>query len=149
MHQRAIQPALADARWPMTSHALTTLVEEIERLRRDVELEAGAPIEADEVVRLPMARAARRLDALTAVLDLAESTDQAGRAVIGRRVTIREGDGESVSFALVFPGDGDPAQGWISADAPLGAAILGHGAGDAVEVIAPAGRRIVTLVDVA
>ena len=80
--------------------------------------------------------------------DLAVAVDDADRAVIGRRVMIREQDGHAVTYALVFPGDGDPALGWISADAPLGAAILGHRAGDAVEVVAPAGRRTVTLVTI-
>ena len=132
----------------MTSHARATLVEEIERLRRDVETEAGAAVGADGVIHLPVAKAARRLEVLSAVLDLAVPVDDADRAVIGRRVMIREQDGDAATYALVFPGDGDPALGWISPDAPLGAAILGHRAGDAVEVVAPAGRRTVTLVTI-
>ncbi len=100
------------------------------------------------VVHLPVVKAARRLDVLTAVLDGSEQIHEADRAVIGRRVTVLEDEGESVSYALVFPGDGDPAQGWISADSPLGAAVLGCGPGDTVEVIAPAGHRIVTVLSV-
>jgi transcription elongation GreA/GreB family factor len=48
----------------------------------------------------------------------------------------------------VFPGGGDPAQGWISADSPLGSAILGCMPGDRVDVTAPAGPRVVTMVSV-
>jgi transcription elongation GreA/GreB family factor len=55
---------------------------------------------------------------------------------VGRRVR---------HLCLVFPGDGDSTQGWISADSPTGAAILGSGPGDMVEVIAPVGRRMVTV----
>ena len=70
---------------------------------------------------LAVVTAARRLDVLSAVLDAAERIDEPERAVIGRRVTLLEPEGESVTYALVFPGDGDPAQGWISADSPLAA----------------------------
>jgi transcription elongation GreA/GreB family factor len=70
------------------------------------------------------------------------------RAVIGRRVTLLEEDGDSVTYGLVFPGDGDPIQGWISADSPLGAAVLGCAPGDRVEVDAPVGRRVVTVLSV-
>ena len=148
MNQRATQPASAAARWPMTSHAHAALIDEIDRLRDDVEAEAGRAIDGDGVIHLPVAKAARRLEVLSAVLEAVELVDAPDLAVIGRRVTIQEQDGESDTYSLVFPGDGDPPQGWISADAPLGAAILGHGGGDTVEVVAPAGRRTVTLVRV-
>ena len=68
--------------------------------------------------------------------------------MIGRRITVLEPEGASVTYTLVFPGDGDPAQGWISADSPLGSAVLGCEPGDRAEVIAPAGRRIVTVLSV-
>ena len=68
--------------------------------------------------------------------------------IIGRRVTLLEEEGDSVTYALVFPGDGDPVQGWISADSPLGAAVLGCTPGDTVEVMAPAGPRVVTVLSV-
>ena len=43
---------------------------------------------------------------------------------------------------------GTPAEGWLSADSPLGAAVLGRSPGDAVEVTAPAGSRVVTVLAV-
>jgi transcription elongation GreA/GreB family factor len=85
---------------------------------------------------------------LSAVCDAAERIHEPERAVIGRRVTVLEPEGESVTYALVFPGDGDPAQGWISADSPMGSAVLGCEPGDRVEVTAPAGRRVVTVLSV-
>ena len=63
-------------------------------------------------------------------------------------MTLLEEEGDSVTYALVFPGDGDPVQGWISADSPLGAAVLGCTPGDIVEVMAPAGPRVVTVLSV-
>jgi len=97
---------------------------------------------------LPWLGAHFRLDALSAVFDSAERIHESQQAVIGRRVTVLEPEGESVTYALVFPGDGDPGQGWISADSPLGSAILGCEPGDRVEVTAPAGRRVVTVLSV-
>jgi transcription elongation factor GreA len=87
------------------------------------------------------------LDVLTAVLEASEKVLEPDRAVIGRRVTVLE-EGESVAYSLVFPGDGDPVQGCVSADSPLGAAILGCSPGDIVEVDAPVGRRAVTVLSV-
>jgi transcription elongation GreA/GreB family factor len=130
----------------MTREAWLTLVDELGRLRADVASLAGEL--ADGVVDLAVIKAARRLDVLSAVLDAAERIHESERAVIGRRVTVLEPDGESVSYRLVFPGDGDPAQGCISADSPLGSAILGCVPGDRVEVTAPAGRRLVTVLSV-
>jgi transcription elongation GreA/GreB family factor len=135
-----------EQRWPMTREAWLTLVDELGRLRADVASLAGEL--ADGVVDLAVIKAARRLDVLSAVLDAAERIHESERAVIGRRVTVLEPEGESVSYRLVFPGDGDPAQGCISADSPLGSAILGCVPGDRVEVTAPAGRRLVTVLSV-
>lgn len=142
MFRRATQPSATGPRWPMTREARLALIDELERLRRDV---AGAFLPTDGLIHLPVAKAERRLEVLTSVLDLADEVDDADLAIIGRRVTLREPDGESVTYSLVFPGDGDPGQGWISGDSPMGAAILWHRAGDVVEVEAPAGRRSVTV----
>jgi transcription elongation GreA/GreB family factor len=133
-------------RWPMTGEAWLTLVDELGRLRSDV-VSPAADL-ADGVVDVAVVKAARRLGVLSAVLDTAERIHEPERAVIGRRVTVLEPEGESVTYDLVFPGDGDPARGWISADSPLGSAVLGCEPGDRVEVTAPAGRRVVTVLSV-
>jgi GreA/GreB family transcription elongation factor len=132
-------------RWPMTREAWLTLVDELGRLRTDVVSLAGL---AHGVVDLTVVKAARRLDVLSAVLGAADQIHEPERAVIGRRITLLETDGESVTYTLVFPGDGDPALGWISADSPLGSAVLGCEPGDRVEVAAPAGPRVVTVLSV-
>jgi transcription elongation GreA/GreB family factor len=61
---------------------------------------------------------------------------------------VRDEQGEAMSFSVVFPGDGDPTEGWVSADSPLGAAVLGGHAGDVVHVDAPAGRWSAVIVGV-
>ncbi len=139
-------------RWPVTSEARNLLLAELDHLAAEVARPATAPPDAgaDEaaspVLDLSIARAARRLERLRAVLAGAELVDDPGRAVIGRRVTVREDDATEETYALVAPGDGDPGQGWISADSPLGTAVLDRRAGDAVEIPAPGGRRQVTVV---
>jgi hypothetical protein len=146
MTEMAIRQPSHKRRWPMTREAWLTLVDELGRLRTDV-VSPAAEL-AHGVVDLAVVKAARRLDVLSAVLEAAEQIHEPERAVIGRRITLLEADGESVVYTLVFPGDGDPAQGWISADSPLGSAILGCVPGGRVDVTAPAGRRLVTVVSV-
>ena len=46
---------------------------------------------------------------------------------------------------LVLPGDGDPSRGLISADSPLGWAILNCRPGNIAEIDAPAGMHSVTV----
>ena len=146
MSELAIRRLSTRQRWPMTEEAWHSLVDELGRLRTDVASLAGEPTEG--VVDFAVVTAARRLDVLSAVLDAAERIDEPERAVIGRRVTLLEPEGESVTYALAFPGDGDPDRGWISADSPLGAAVLGCEPGERVEVAAPAGRRVVTVLSI-
>jgi transcription elongation GreA/GreB family factor len=146
MTELAIRRPSHQQRWPMTREAWLTLVDELGRLRSDVLSLAGEL--AHGVVDLAVVKAARRLDVLSAVFDAAEQIHEPGRAVIGRRVTVLEAEGESDIYTLVFPGDGDPAQGWISADSPLGSAVIGCWPGDTVEVTAPSGRRVVSVLSV-
>jgi transcription elongation GreA/GreB family factor len=93
-------------------------------------------------------KAARRLEVLSAVLHASERVHEPERVVIGRRVTVRAPDGESVTYAVVFPGEGDLARGWVSADSPLGSAVLRCRPGESVEVHAPAGRRMLTTLSI-
>ncbi len=147
MNGPAIRQASASQRWPMTADAWLSLVDELGQLRLDIAMLAEGDPDSD-FVRVPAFKAARRFDVLSAVLDAADRVHEPERAVIGRRVTLLEDEGHSVTYDLVFPGDGDPVQGWISADSPLGAALIGCVAGDRVQVTAPAGPRVVTVLSV-
>lgn len=149
MNEPAARQASANQGWPMTREAWLTLVDELGQLRTDLNGPPEADAPDDGVVPLRVFRAARRFDVLSTVLDAAQEVHEPDRAVIGRRVTLLEEEGEPVTYALVFPGDGDPAEGWISADSPLGAALMGRAPGDRVEVMAPAGPRVITVLSVA
>jgi transcription elongation factor GreA len=121
-------------------------VDEIARLRQEHSSLTGAGLE-EGIVQLPVARVSRRLDTLSHVLDGARDADPTCVA-IGRRATLRDESGEVMCYWIVLPGDGDPDQGWISADSPLGSAVLGATAGAVVHVEAPAGRWSVAVVAV-
>lgn len=130
--------------WWMTREAWSSLLAEIAQLSAIAADRSGQ----GGPLLLPVADLERRGRNLVAVRDGAVIEDAPGRAAIGRRVTIREEDGQGASYRLVLPGDGDPARGWISADSPLGCALLGSLVGEQVKVLAPAGPRWVEVVTV-
>jgi transcription elongation factor GreA len=131
----------------MTTAALSALEAEIDATRTEVS--RFDEVTHDERVELRFGQATKRLAQLREIHDAAESVDEPGVAVIGRRVSLREDDGTAVTYAIVLPGDGDPDQGWVSAESPLGRALLGSRAGDLVTVVAPAGARRVAVTAVA
>lgn len=63
---------------------------------------------------------------------------------LGCRVTVR-GNGERKIFQLVGEWEADPISQKISHDSPLGQALLGKKVGDKVEIEAPAGKIIYTV----
>jgi hypothetical protein len=63
--------------------------------------------------------------------------------VAGGPCTCSYDEDPAETYAVVLPEVGDPTQGQVSADAPVGLAVLGRRAGDRVVVAAPAGVRSV------
>ncbi|MCC7369256.1 MAG: GreA/GreB family elongation factor [Chloroflexi bacterium] len=90
----------------------------------------------------------QRRDALRAALGAAVVADDDGTVVVGSRVTVRDPEGDTDSYVVVPPGTGDPRSGRISPESPLGLALLGRRAGDAVSVEAPAGAWRATILTV-
>ncbi len=60
-----------------------------------------------------------------------------GRAVLGAFVEVEDADGEQRTLRLVGGDEADTGRGWVRVDSPLGAALLGRSAGDAVTVERP------------
>lgn len=54
------------------------------------------------------------------------------RIAIGHRVDVRRADGAERSYVLVSPAESDPRSGRLSADSPLGRALLGRQVGEVV-----------------
>ena len=142
-----VRKAASRSSWPLTNEAWTRLVDEVATLRREIAELTSQGLE-EGIVRLPVALASRRLATLKDVVDRAEIVEAPAACVIGRRVTVRDEAGEEMSFDVVFPGDGNTDQECISADSPLGTALLRTCPGDVVHVDAPAGRWAVTVVAV-
>jgi transcription elongation GreA/GreB family factor len=66
---------------------------------------------------------------------------------VGSRVRLQDLEGEA-AYALVQPEEADPFAGLVSAESPLGRALLGRAPGERVSVRAPGGVRVVTIVSV-
>ncbi|MFV0414575.1 MAG: transcription elongation factor GreA [Oscillospiraceae bacterium] len=62
--------------------------------------------------------------------------------MVGSRVTICDEDGDEDSYDIVGSTEANASQGKISDESPIGGALMGHGAGDEVEVHLPSGAVI-------
>lgn len=133
--------------WPMTREAWEALDADATRLGAQVVANDGyvtghldgdseAPTFIPNVVGQQLLR---QLDNVREVLARGVVIDDPEVAVIGRRVTLDEGDGTTSTYALVIPGEGDPRNGWVSVDSPVGAALVGRRIGQEVTIQAPAG----------
>ncbi len=59
---------------------------------------------------------------------------------LGSTVSLRHtGNGEQLVYEIVTPEEADPTVGRISPSSPIGKSLLGHEAGDTVEVVVPSG----------
>jgi len=63
---------------------------------------------------------------------------------VGSRVRVKDAYGED-TFLIVDPEDSDPGRRAISKDCPMGRALLGHGPGARVRVLAPVGHLYLTV----
>jgi len=145
--QATTETSDADRRYPMSGIAFERLVDEESRLSalaqgQGVDEASGEAPDASQVATsiLEAGSIDRRLAAIRAAVAAAEISETPDTAVIGRTVRIQE-DGTDDSFRLVIPGTGDPANGSISIDSPLGGALVGSRPGDRVEYATPGGVR--------
>jgi Transcription elongation factor, GreA/GreB, C-term len=152
----AVNPRRTPGTWPMTAQARAQLVTDADRLA-GVVIETNGYVsghlggEADApsfVPNIAGQQARRQLETIRAVLESAQVLDDPDLAIIGRAVSLRGPDGTTARYELVIPGDGNAAAGLISADSPVGSAVLGRRVGDEVLVAAPAGSWTATLVEV-
>jgi transcription elongation GreA/GreB family factor len=90
---------------------------------------------------------ARRRQVVREAIDSALVMAPDGSVIVGLDVVIRD-EGRLVRYSLVPPGDGISISSELAADSPLGKALIGGRPGDSVVVEAPAGPRVVEIVDV-
>jgi transcription elongation GreA/GreB family factor len=116
----------------LTPTGLAELEAEVEQLREACRSNGdGEGLEHERLARLEA-----RLRAAEVV-----EPEQDGRVSIGERLAVCEvGTGAVRTYRIVGFGEGDPAIGEISYRSPVGAALVGRGVGDVVEVDIPSGR---------
>ena len=79
-------------------------------------------------------------DELQHVHIIDESTLASGGVNIGPTVTVRNAkNGFETTYQIVGTTEADPRQGKISNESPIGAALIGHKAGEKVDVHTPGG----------
>lgn len=61
---------------------------------------------------------------------------------VGTHVKIEDEDGEVEEYDITGSTEADPLNGRISDESPVGAALLGHSAGDKVEITLPTGAVV-------
>lgn len=94
----------------------------------------------DELMRLE-----RRISELESLLANADIVDgdvpSGGRAGVGTRIVLQPLDARAplIEYELVSSAEADPGLGMLSVESPIGAAALGHRAGETIEVQAPRG----------
>jgi len=78
-----------------------------------------------------------------------EKQENNGYVQVGSTVYIREeGESRSEKYIIVGAAEADPRNGMISNESPMGKAVLGHQAGDEVQIDTPDGKlkfRITTI----
>lgn len=77
---------------------------------------------------------------ITRVIDENELTTE--HVMVGSHVKLRDDDGDEEEYDIVGSTEADPLGGKISDESPVGSALIGHGAGDKVEVHLPSGATI-------
>lgn len=91
----------------------------------------------------------KELEILLATARVIEEAPTHEVVQVGSKVTIKEeGSRHPESYTIVGAAEANPEQGRISNESPLGKALLGHKAGEKVNVEAPAGAFKVTIVSV-
>ena len=90
----------------------------------------------------------RAIEELLRNVEIIEEGALDGRARLGSTVAVLGPDDEEETYTLVGSSEANAGAGRISAESPIGSALMGAVAGDEVEVIIPAGRLRYRVVEV-
>ncbi len=77
-----------------------------------------------------------------------ESPSSSSEVDLGSKVLIRDQDGKLEQYTIVGSAEANPIEGKISNESLVGKALLGRKAGDKIEVIAPAGKLKLLVMEV-
>ncbi|MFC1893727.1 GreA/GreB family elongation factor, partial [Chloroflexota bacterium] len=117
-------------------------IDEMRKAAADKDFRENAPLEAAREQRQHLERMIRETEnTLKLAVIIEEKQEKAFGVDIGIRIILRDLDsGEELHYMIVNPKEAEPVKGKISSSSPIGQAIIGRGAGEIVEVLAPTGR---------
>lgn len=116
----------------VTPHGLKQIEERIRTLEAE---RAAARSTADDPALARIARDLRYWSQRRASAKVIEPVAQPDTVRFGVEVGLRFEDGSTRAFRLVGEDEAEPARGLVSWVSPLGAALMGHEAGDVVDVL--------------
>ena len=148
----------------LTAEGLRKLQDELEHLRAVVRPEVAERIRQAkafgditenseyDVAKAEQAQIEGRIETLQYILQtgvIATGPDHDGRVSVGSRVRLRDiGTGDEVEYFIVGALEADPAEFRISNQSPLGESLMGHTAGETVNVSTPRGLCSYTVLSV-
>jgi transcription elongation factor GreA len=91
---------------------------------------------------------ARTQEVLERALPMPEGPDDTV-VRLGSTVTVRDEAGEASQYMVVDPAEFDDGEAQVSANSPVGRALLGQSRGSQVAVALPAGQQVLTIESVA
>ncbi len=90
----------------------------------------------------------KELEILLATARVISETEKAEAIQIGSKVTIQENGNDPEMYTIVGAAEANPRAGRISNESPLGRSLLNRKVGDQVQVDAPAGSFVVSVLKV-
>jgi transcription elongation factor GreA len=150
----------------LTKEGFQKLQEELDHLRtakrQEVAERLHEAMEGGELIENAEYEAAKneqafvegRIQELDLLLATAQIIEENGKPKkndaiqVGSKVTIKEGNFEAETFAIVGAAEANPREGKISNESPIGKAILGRKLGDVVKVETPGGTYNVKIIKV-
>jgi len=115
--------------------------EEIARAREHGDLKENAEYHAAKETLTNIMRRIAELDTKINSAKIIENLNiEADKVFIGVTVTLQDEDGDEYRYEIVDLEEADPANNRISVQSPLVEGLLGHKAGETVEVQLPAGK---------
>ncbi len=118
------------------------IIEEIKRAAEDKDFKENAPLDAArEMLGHLEGRIMELEEIFKSATVITNKTAVMHKVCIGDRVVLIDlSCGEELKYTIVSPREVNPAEGKISNASPIGRTVVGRGAGDVIEIEAPAGR---------
>ena len=116
------------------------IVEDIKEARAFGDLSENSEYDAAKDKQAQNASRIAEIQAILANAQVVDGTSSDLTVSIGCTVTLVDQDGAANDFTVVGTTETNSLERKISNESPVGAAIIGHGEGDTVEVVTPSGK---------